>query len=117
MNDQKAKEFVKNFSKLNLEEARIKAYKTFSMSLMKDSKARQIFFDDLSRKGYNAVVDENDADFAQSPMIVFKANKSLSKASSQKFSQKDADYLRQLYWGENEYADVKTIKSKTKLKF
>lgn len=119
-----AKDFVKDFSKMSMEEARDRAYKNFSKTLMNDSKARQIFFDDLKRKGYNAVVDENDTDYTESPVIVFEASKTLKKVSSQKMSAKDKEYLRDLYYSnvEDEYPDAEDseyrhIKKHTKLKF
>lgn len=100
--DRRAKEFIKGCKKMKVDEFRDQAYKNFSVTLFKDSKARTMFFEDLKSKGYNGIIDEADKNFGQgmteSPVIVFDKQKSLSVTNSKPLSEADYNYMRDLYF-------------------
>lgn len=56
------------------------AYFSFSQSLMTNSNLRKKFFDNLKKKGYNAVIDYHDAQyFTDKPVIVFDREKTIKE--------------------------------------
>lgn len=99
---QMQKQFEKNIKKFTVEECRDAAYEQFSSTLMKDTKGRQIFFNNLRNMGYNAIVDENDARFGKgytkSPIIVFDSS-NIKATKATPVSAKDIDYFSEIYWG------------------
>ena len=103
MDTTRGKEFVKNYKKLKVDEARDNAYVAFTSTFMRDTRAKSIFFNQLKEAGYNAVIDDWDARFGQgytkTPLIVFEKGKTLSKTGSKKLSQEDYDYFNEIFWG------------------
>lgn len=99
----RGKEFIKGVKNLKVDELRDQAYKNFAVTLFKDSKAKEMFFNDLKSKGYNAIVDEADKQFGkgmtESPVIIFDKSKSLSLEKSKPLSKDDYAYMRDLYFG------------------
>lgn len=96
------KRFINNLMDTTLSDGLDNAYLMFSATLMKDTKAKEIFFNDLKKKGYNAIIDDNDkrfgSGFTESPVILFdssniKVNKSVS------ITDKDIEYFNDLVWG------------------
>lgn len=99
---QKIKEFMKNYGHLSVEECRDNAYMSFVKSFMKDSRAKEIFFNNLKQNGYNALVDENDKHFGKdgytnAPFIVFDKDKSLKISESYQLNDKDVEFFRDLW--------------------
>lgn len=99
-----AKQFVKDYRKMNVEECRDRAYINFVRTFMKDSKARQVFFKELESQGYNAIVDEWDNKFgsntsAETPMIVFDKSDTLKKTSAKAITKEDTEYFNEIIWG------------------
>lgn len=90
-NNKKAKEFVKGFQDKKVKITLDEAYADFSRSLMNSEHNRKIFFDELKNRGYNAVIDDNDAkgDWVEAPMIVFEREKNLKQVSYTKLTDKD----------------------------
>lgn len=74
-----------NYKKLtnaSLDALKDKAYNTFANSLDSDKTLRDRYFQELSKKGYNAVEDIMDQGFmADMPLIIFDREKTLSKAT------------------------------------
>lgn len=101
-----AKQFIKDYKKLSVDECRDRAYESFTRSFMRDTETRKIFFDSLKESGYNAVIDENDKKFGkgftESPMIVFDKNTNLKVSKAFSISDKDANYFYDLYYSGNE---------------
>lgn len=101
-NKKYVKEFVKNMRNVNKDEALDRAYLSFSKTLMKDNKGRQLFFNNLKEAGYNAVIDDNDQKFGkgftQSPMILFDSS-SVKKTGSRTITSEDIEYFSDLVWG------------------
>lgn len=99
---QKIKEFMKDYGHLSIEECRDKAYISFVRSFLDDTKAKQIFFDNLKKNGYNAIVDENDKRFgegtSEAPIIVFNKDKDLKLTKSYQLSDEDVEFFRDLYF-------------------
>lgn len=88
------KRFVEELEDKKISELSDEAYRSFSMSLFKSEYNRKIFFDELKKRGYNAVVDEYDGQFMDRPIIVFERNKNLKQVSSEKVTkemQKEAE--------------------------
>lgn len=50
------------------------------------NKQREAFVNDLFKKGYNAVIDENDAGWAKSPLIIINPSECLKNIKSRKVS-------------------------------
>lgn len=117
-NDRKerAKEFIKDYKHLTVDECRDRAYISFVKTFMKDTTARRMFLDSLKKDGYNAVIDENDYSFGngftKAPMIVFDSS-NLKTTKSTSITSKDADYFRDLYWNSDDPAYVKKHNSDT----
>ena len=109
-NKKDAKQFINDYKHLALDEARDRAYMSFTKSFMQDTKARTMFFDSLKKDGYNAIVDENDKKFengfAKSPMIIFDRGDA-KKTASTSISDKDAEYFRDLYFNGDDRAYIK----------
>lgn len=116
INKQEAKQFIKDYKHLTLDEARDRAYMSFSKSFMKDTKARTLFFESLKNDGYNALVDENDKKFengfTKTPMIIFDRGDT-QKVTSVSISEKDAEYFRDLYFNGDDTAYVKKYHGST----
>lgn len=98
----RAKDLVKKLSNVNTDEALDNAYLIFSKSLMKDTKARSVFYDNLKVQGYNAIVDENDKQFGkgytEAPVILFDSS-SVKKIGSRSISETDIKYFSDMFWG------------------
>lgn len=63
-----------------------KAYKSFASSLTESEYNRKIFFDELKKNGYNAVIDDNDRGWTNMPVIVFNRKRNLATKSVTKIS-------------------------------
>lgn len=104
----KGKEFIKNYKKLSVDECRDEAYRAFVGTFMRDTKAKQIFFNDLQNQGYNAVIDDWDAKFgkgySRTPMIVFNKENTVKQVKSEALTKEDYDYFKEIFWGDTEYA-------------
>lgn len=86
--------FVKELENRKITELSDEAYRLFSTSLIDSSYNRKIFFDELKKRGYNAVIDEHDHQYMNRPIIVFERDKNLKRISSQKVTddmQKEAE--------------------------
>lgn len=92
------KEFVNNMKHLGVDEARQNAYLAYSRSLMDSKSTQKAFFDELEKRGYNAVVDHNDAQskdgskgYYDTPLIVFERSRNLKQTSAKPITQLDQD--------------------------
>jgi hypothetical protein len=101
-NGYKAEDFVKDMKNISVEECRDRAYVNFMGTLMRDSKAKTEFFNDLKRQGYSAVIDEWDTKFgngfAKSSVIVFEQGGNLKQVTSRKLDEMDAEYASAPEW-------------------
>lgn len=94
----KTEAFINDMGNLTIPEARSRAYKRFSASLMSSDENRKAFFDELKRNGYNAVIDENDVGFTEAPLIIFEKSNNLKQISANPITVKDKDAaLTELY--------------------
>ena len=95
------KQFIKDMENLSVTEVRDRAYKHFMGTLMRDSKAKTEFFNDLKKQGYNAVIDEWDVDFgkgfAKSSVIIFE-QKDVKQVESKRLDEWDAEYASNPDW-------------------
>jgi hypothetical protein len=65
---------------LSNKDAAIKSYNDFAMLLGTDSVLKTAYFEKLKSKGFNAIIDDNDAGrLADAPMLIFDANKSMKR--------------------------------------
>ena len=113
-------DFVSDLMKSNgsdkVSEFQQRAYLHYSRNLMKDKDLRDQFFNKLSEKGYNAVIDYNDTarstvdvngktkitkGFSDKPLIIFDSEKSLEKVGSHAITYEelsnDAKNLKKMY--------------------
>lgn len=109
-------DLMKNNGSKDVSEFQQRAYLHYSRNLMKDKGLREEFFNKLSEKGYNAVVDYNDAaastidingktkivkGFSDKPLIVFDSSKTLEKVGSHAITYSeladDAKSLKKMY--------------------
>lgn len=90
---QKTKQFIIDMSDLTLDEARDRAYYAYSQSLMRSPENQKAFFNELKRRGYNAVVDHNDArnGYTEAPLIIFERSDSLRQVSATPITQREKD--------------------------
>lgn len=88
-------EFLSYLYKKTTKEGLQIAYSEFSKSLMHNDNLRKKFFDNLKKKGYNAVIDYNDRRFADKPVIVFDREKTIKDVKYKKITQtmKDNAFL------------------------
>jgi hypothetical protein len=64
---------------------RTKGYKDLAIGLLRGDTLRSKYFDTLSKKGYNATVDDVDAKvLADTPIVVFDRKKSLTVVNTKK---------------------------------
>lgn len=71
-----------------------KEYSMFAVSLGGSKELRKRYFSELSKKGYNMIIDDADAAIiANSPIIVFDRQKSLKVVS---INEVNREYLKQL---------------------
>lgn len=71
-----------------------KEYDMFAVSLGGSAELRERYFSELSKKGYNMIIDDADAGIiSNSPVIVFDRQKSLEVAS---VNEVNREYLRRL---------------------
>lgn len=118
--EEKGKKFIKDFGNLKIDECRDNAYKTFCNKMMQNTKAREIFFNKLKDQGYNALVAEDDKNFSddrhhsfsKTPLIIFSKD-SVKQTSSTALSDKDVDFLADLffeglddYWRKKEHPEA-----------
>lgn len=84
----KQKEIEKNVKNLERE------YNMFAVSLGGNESLRQKYFSELSKKGYNMIIDDADAAvISNSPIIIFNREKSLEVVQ---INEVNRAYLRQL---------------------
>lgn len=99
---QRGKEFVRGIKHLNVEDLRDAAYTNFAVTLFRDTKAKEMFFNNLKSQGYNAIIDEADKQFGKgmtsSPVIVFDRSQSVSVEKGKPLSVEDYNYMRDLYF-------------------
>lgn len=91
---QKGDRYIKKIGETKMQIVRDWSYKYFVETLSKaDTKAKKIFFDSLKEQGYNAIVDDWDAEFGKgitkTPMIVLEPE-ALKVKKSTPISDKDA---------------------------
>lgn len=78
------------FSKLNEQELKTKGYSTFVNSLGGNEYIRSKYFQELSRKGYQFVNDDQDAGrFGKEPSIIFDRSKSVDYQNQKVVSKKE----------------------------
>lgn len=94
--EQKQKEFVSNFKRMQVEECRDKAYVAFMGAMLRDSFMRDEFFDSLKKQGYNAIIDEFDANFG----------KGLTKTPVIMFDRSDAKQIKAQAVTKQDYEDI-----------
>lgn len=96
------KKFLKNVKNIKVDECRDEAYIYFTSKFMKDSKAKEMFFNNLKSKGYNAIIDENDKrfgnSFTEAPIILFDS-KSVKVSEAKDISKEEADMFSSFFWG------------------
>lgn len=61
----------------NIKQLSDRTYKNFASSLADSEYNRKIFFDELKKNGYNAVIDDNDRGWTNTPIIVFNRKNNL----------------------------------------
>lgn len=90
---QETKQFMSDMKRLSVKECRDNAYLAYSQSLMHSPENQKKFFDELKHRGYNAVVDHNDAKdgYVEAPLIVFERSKNLKQVSATPITLKDKD--------------------------
>lgn len=100
--NKKGKELSSPKDEINMKRALLKmsdkqlqdyGYQLFTTSLDKRPATMQLFIDNLKKKGYNMVIDDNDIinGIAEMPIIVFDRNKSLKQVGVKKLSPQDQD--------------------------
>lgn len=110
----KAKEFVKLYRRKNKQECLDQAYVQFSGTLFKDTKARNIFINNLQRQGYNAILDDFDfrmggsKNYTKSPFIIFDSS-NVTKTKTTPLTEKDYEYFRDIYYSGSS-SDLNTAK-------
>ena len=96
-----AKDFIKEYKHKTITECRDEAYVKFVSTFANDSKARKMFYGNLQKQGYNALIDEWDNDFGdgmtKSPVIVFDKQKDLKVSKTKEISSKDNSYFEDIY--------------------
>lgn len=99
---ERGKEFVNGIKHMNVQELRDQAYNNFAISLFKDSRAKEMFFQNLKNQGYNAIVDEADKQFGkgmtEAPVIIFDKSNSISVEKAKPLTKDDYGYMRDLYF-------------------
>lgn len=85
----KTEEYLKNLGDYTEKELQDRLYKDFSASLMCSEYNRNLFFEELKRRGYNAVIDYNDSKYANMPIIVFERSENLKQLSATPITKKD----------------------------
>lgn len=108
-NFDKGQEFLKNVENMGVESARDQAYYKFISTFMRDTKAKEAFFNNLERQGYGAIVDDYDNKygndfFTEAPLIVFKKS-TLEQTESKPISKDDWEFFSDVYWGTYGYDD------------
>lgn len=106
-----AETFLNRAKDMTIEKLSNQLYKDFSSSLAYSEYNRKIFFEELEKQGYNAVVDDWDKGFAKEPIIILDRSKNTKQISSEKinfdevmkkaeklgYSEEDKQLLRKLY--------------------
>lgn len=99
---QEIERFQKNMKKFTVQECRDTAYRQFMSTIMRDTKAKNIFFNNLKEMGYNAIIDDNDANFGKgftkSPVILFDSS-SAKVTGNTAINAKDVEYFSDIWWG------------------
>ena len=76
-----ANKFLEEYENRNAKAVSEESYRSFSSSLVSSSYNRKIFFKELEKRGYNAIIDDNDSNWTDKPIIVFKRNKNIKQKS------------------------------------
>lgn len=101
-NNYKAEKFIEDMKNISIQKCRDRAYVNFMGTMMRDSKVKTEFFNDLKKQGYNAIIDEWDANFgkgfAKSSIIVFEQSDNLKKVTSRKLNELDVQYASSPDW-------------------
>lgn len=103
-------DFVSNFNNVESQDCIDQAYLEFSRSLFRDTDAKKEFIEDLTKKGYDAVVDEADVDFRgpddfyglNSSIIVFSKNDT-TVSKDMKISDVDRSFFKEVNGGGDEW--------------
>lgn len=67
-------------SDLSSDAAALAMYRNFSLGLINESPLKSAYFDKLKSKGFNAIIDDNDAGkLSDSPMLIFDTSKSMER--------------------------------------
>lgn len=113
------KNFLKNYKKLTIDEMRDNAYLSFTSTFMRNTEAKDRFFKALADSGYNAIVDDWDKRFGkeeaytESPIIVFKKDKSLKQTGDKKLSDLDFDMFAEAYMYDGNLSMARLSRPKT----
>lgn len=86
-----AKKFLKEWENRSVKEVTEDSYKSFASSLVSSTYNRKIFFKELKERGYNAVIDDNDAGWTNKPIIIFERNKNVKQKSVIEINDKMID--------------------------
>lgn len=94
-------DFIRDYNSLLInEDSRNSCYYRFMADLVEDSNYSKYFFDSLIRKGYNAIIDENDYKFGngfvQSPIIILDRTSYLRKVSDTIVTNRMVDYAYEM---------------------
>jgi len=81
-----AKALVRQVKDMTVDQLTDRAYKSFASSLTESEYNRKIFFDELKKNGYNAVIDDNDRGWTDMPVIVFNRKNNVKIESVSKIS-------------------------------
>lgn len=91
--------FVNDMQHITTDECRKRAYDAYSKTLMTSKENQKAFFDELEKRGYNAVIDQNDIKNGfDSPVIVFERSNNLKAVSSTPITDRDKDNALTELW-------------------
>lgn len=89
------KKNIKNFMKAiegkTSKELLDKAYKDYSGALVRSKELRDKFFSTLQKQGYNAVIDDFDVGYADSPLIIFERGETTKQVNVKQLTRHDSD--------------------------
>lgn len=96
--------FLKDVKNTKVDKCRDDAYLYFIRTFMRDTEAKKLFFDSLKRKGYNAIIDENDARFGNkddtsinAPLILFDSS-SAKVTSAKQITKAEGDMFADVFF-------------------
>lgn len=77
------------------EEQALSQYRNFALGLVNKTPLSDAYFDKLKSKGFNAIIDDNDAGkLSDSPMLIFDTSKSMERLGATPLNQETIDAAR-----------------------